>query len=243
MTRCTTCCPAEQIQRRIDEGVIEVAPLAFMRGRTLAHSYVILDEAQNCTPQQMKMFLTRLGEGARMAVTGDPTQTDLPSGASVGVGRCARRAGRRRRRRDHSNSPKKTSSAIRWCSASCGPMRRAMRARGSGSKRPVDGPIRLDSCEVRVEAPAWRKAWPNARARTVRQFLSQAATAARVVPVPATARSPSCWPTMRGCAALNAQFRGKDRPTNVLSFPDPAAPLGRDGACLRNGSAEACAAG
>ena len=77
--------PGEQIQRRIDEGVIEVAPLAFMRGRTLAHSYVILDEAQNCTPQQMKMFLTRLGEGARMAVTGDPTQTDLPIGQVSGL--------------------------------------------------------------------------------------------------------------------------------------------------------------
>jgi phosphate starvation-inducible protein PhoH and related proteins len=77
--------PAEQIQRRIDEGVIEVAPLAFMRGRTLAHSYVILDEAQNTTTQQMKMFLTRLGEGARMAVTGDPTQTDLPSGVVSGL--------------------------------------------------------------------------------------------------------------------------------------------------------------
>jgi phosphate starvation-inducible PhoH-like protein len=77
--------PPEQIQRRIDEGVIEVAPLAFMRGRTLAHSYVILDEAQNCTPQQMKMFLTRLGEGARMAVTGDPTQTDLPPGQVSGL--------------------------------------------------------------------------------------------------------------------------------------------------------------
>ena len=77
--------PAEQIQRRIDEGVIEVAPLAFMRGRTLAHSYVILDEAQNTTTQQMKMFLTRLGEGARMAVTGDPTQTDLPPGIVSGL--------------------------------------------------------------------------------------------------------------------------------------------------------------
>ena len=77
--------PAEQIERRIAEGVIEVAPLAFMRGRTLAHAYCILDEAQNCTPQQMKMFLTRLGDGARMAVTGDPTQTDLPSGQPSGL--------------------------------------------------------------------------------------------------------------------------------------------------------------
>lgn len=77
--------PGELIQRRIDEGVIEVAPLAFMRGRTLSHSYVILDEAQNTTTQQMKMFLTRLGEGARMAVTGDPTQTDLPPGQMSGL--------------------------------------------------------------------------------------------------------------------------------------------------------------
>jgi phosphate starvation-inducible PhoH-like protein len=77
--------PAEQIERRMAEGVIEVAPLAFMRGRTLAHSYVILDEAQNTTTQQMKMFLTRLGDGARMAVTGDPTQTDLPAGQLSGL--------------------------------------------------------------------------------------------------------------------------------------------------------------
>ena len=63
----------------------EVAPLAFMRGRTLAHAFVILDEAQNTTPVQMKMFLTRLGEGSRMVVTGDPTQVDLPPGARSGL--------------------------------------------------------------------------------------------------------------------------------------------------------------
>ena len=77
--------PGDQIQRRLDEGIIEVAPLAFMRGRTLSHCYVILDEAQNTTPQQMKMFLTRLGEGSRMAVTGDPTQTDLATGQMSGL--------------------------------------------------------------------------------------------------------------------------------------------------------------
>jgi phosphate starvation-inducible PhoH-like protein len=64
----------------MESGIIEVAPLAFMRGRTLAHAFVILDEAQNCTPAQMKMFLTRLGEDSRMVVTGDPSQSDLPSG-------------------------------------------------------------------------------------------------------------------------------------------------------------------
>jgi phosphate starvation-inducible PhoH-like protein len=64
----------------METGVIEVAPLAFMRGRTLARAFVILDEAQNCTPGQMKMCLTRLGEDSRMAVTADPSQSDLPAG-------------------------------------------------------------------------------------------------------------------------------------------------------------------
>jgi phosphate starvation-inducible PhoH-like protein len=69
----------------MEAGEIEVAPLAFMRGRTLAHCYAILDEAQNTTPAQMKMFLTRMGEGSRMVVTGDPTQVDLPPGQTSGL--------------------------------------------------------------------------------------------------------------------------------------------------------------
>ena len=77
--------PQEQVIRRLTTGEIEVAPLAFMRGRTLAHSFVILDEAQNTTPVQMKMFLTRMGEGTRMVVTGDLTQVDLPGGARSGL--------------------------------------------------------------------------------------------------------------------------------------------------------------
>ena len=77
--------PAEQIAKRMEAGDIEIAPLAFMRGRTLAHCYVILDEAQNTTPMQMRMFLTRLGEGSRMVVTGDPSQVDLPRGERSGL--------------------------------------------------------------------------------------------------------------------------------------------------------------
>ncbi|MGN6670539.1 MAG: PhoH family protein [Candidatus Nucleicultricaceae bacterium] len=77
--------PSEQVAKRFQNGEIEVAPLAFMRGRTLAKSFVILDEAQNTTTAQMKMFLTRLGEGSRMAVTGDLTQVDLPSGVYSGL--------------------------------------------------------------------------------------------------------------------------------------------------------------
>ena len=75
----------EETQRMIEQGVIEVAPLAFMRGRTLNDSFIILDEAQNTTPEQMKMFLTRLGFGSKAVVTGDITQTDLPRGQLSGL--------------------------------------------------------------------------------------------------------------------------------------------------------------
>jgi phosphate starvation-inducible PhoH-like protein len=77
--------PAERVERGLQSGVIEVAPLAFMRGRTLGNAVIILDEAQNTTSMQMKMFLTRLGENSRMIVTGYPSQIDLPSGQVSGL--------------------------------------------------------------------------------------------------------------------------------------------------------------
>ena len=77
--------PADQVLRRLSNGDIEVAPLAFMRGRTLAHCYAILDEAQNTSAMQMKMFLTRMGEGTRMVITGDLSQVDLPTGQRSGL--------------------------------------------------------------------------------------------------------------------------------------------------------------
>lgn len=76
---------AETYQRHIERGTIEIAPLAYMRGRTLDDSFIILDEAQNTTPEQMKMFLTRLGSGSKAVVTGDITQTDLPFGKKSGL--------------------------------------------------------------------------------------------------------------------------------------------------------------
>ena len=76
---------AESYQRLQERGVLEVAPLAYMRGRTLSDSFIILDEAQNTTPEQMKMFLTRFGAGSRVVVTGDATQTDLPMGKQSGL--------------------------------------------------------------------------------------------------------------------------------------------------------------
>ncbi len=77
--------PGEVMARRMAAGEIEIAPLAFMRGRTLAHAFVILDEAQNTTPAQMKMFLTRMGEGTRMVITGDLSQIDLPPHSRSGL--------------------------------------------------------------------------------------------------------------------------------------------------------------
>jgi len=77
--------PADILTKKMEDGEIEVAPLAFMRGRTLSNAFVILDEAQNATPAQMKMFLTRIGERSRMVVTGDLSQTDLPKGMKSGL--------------------------------------------------------------------------------------------------------------------------------------------------------------
>ncbi len=82
--------PAKQMQRMLEEKQIEIAPLAFMRGRTLSNAFVVLDEAQNATAMQMKMFLTRLGEGSRMVVTGDRTQVDLPRGLASGLAEAER---------------------------------------------------------------------------------------------------------------------------------------------------------
>ncbi|NQV67827.1 MAG: PhoH family protein, partial [Rhodobacteraceae bacterium] len=77
--------PQKQLQKLVEEKRIEIAPLAFMRGRTLSNAFVVLYEAQNATTMQMKMFLTRLGEGSRMVITGDRTQIDLPRGVSSGL--------------------------------------------------------------------------------------------------------------------------------------------------------------
>lgn len=77
--------PGKQVAKLIEEKRIEIAPLAFMRGRTLSNAFVVLDEAQNATTMQMKMFLTRLGEGSRMVITGDRSQVDLPKGVQSGL--------------------------------------------------------------------------------------------------------------------------------------------------------------
>src|SRR4029078_5545053 len=81
---------AQQVRKYIDHDVIEIAPLAYMRGRTLERAFIILDEAQNTTPKQMKMFLTRMGLHSRIVVTGDVTQIDLPQGQGSGLSEAVR---------------------------------------------------------------------------------------------------------------------------------------------------------
>ena len=98
---------ARHVERGLQTGMIEIAPLAFMRGRTLTNAVVLLDEAQNTTPMQMKMFLTRLGEDSRMIVTGDPTQIDLPAGPEI----------RARSRRCASSTASRASAASRFTGA------------------------------------------------------------------------------------------------------------------------------
>ena len=80
----------EQTMQMVERGIIEIAPLAYMRGRTLANAFVVLDEAQNTTHAQMMMFLTRLGDGSRMVITGDITQIDLPKAMQSGLKEAAR---------------------------------------------------------------------------------------------------------------------------------------------------------
>ncbi|NRB35342.1 MAG: PhoH family protein, partial [Rhodobacteraceae bacterium] len=82
--------PSKDLGKLIEEKKIEIAPLAFMRGRTLSNAFVVLDEAQNATAMQMKMFLTRLGEGSRMVITGDRSQVDLPKGVTSGLSEAER---------------------------------------------------------------------------------------------------------------------------------------------------------
>ncbi len=131
----------EKVGRMLERGMIEVAPLAFMRGRTLNDAFVILDEAQNTTPEQMKMFLTRIGYNSRAVITGDITQTDLPQVDRFRV--CARRStcSPESTGSASSTSTNATSCATRWCRRSSLPTI-ATRARAEHSREPRGGVCR-----------------------------------------------------------------------------------------------------
>ena len=114
--------PAEEIQKHMERGVIEIAPLAYMRGRTLNNAFIVLDEAQNSTAEQMFMFLTRLGIESKAVITGDTTQIDLPPHKNSGLLEAHRALGRWKAS-PLSSFPGATSCGIRWSSESSRPTR------------------------------------------------------------------------------------------------------------------------
>ena len=139
---------ARIVERALQTGEIEIAPLAFMRGRTLSNAVVILDEAQNTTSMQMKMFLTRLGENSRMIVTGDPSQVDLPSGQTSGLAEATRLLGMSRESVTSSTPPRTLSVMNSWGASSTPTTRRRSRPRAHARPR-NEFPCLLRSCAER----------------------------------------------------------------------------------------------
>ena len=152
----------DRVGKAFEKGTLEIAPLAFMRGRTLNHAFVILDEAQNTTPEQMKMFLTRIGFGAKAVVTGDVSQIDLPKGIDQRADRCRARAAPRARHRDRRASPPPTSFAIRWSRASS---RRTTRRGQTASERDAA------TCAARCRCSSPTRAHRDAAAAPPRRAL------------------------------------------------------------------------
>ena len=145
----------DRVNGYFERGVIEVAPLAFMRGRTLNDSFVILDEAQNTSPEQMKMFLTRLGFNSRMVVTGDITQIDLPTDQRSGPDRRRATSSKRSRTSPSSASAARTSSATSSCSGSSPPT--APTASASGRARRTRADAAVLTLELDVPGGAARR--------------------------------------------------------------------------------------
>ncbi|GAB5389322.1 MAG: hypothetical protein Alpg2KO_22900 [Alphaproteobacteria bacterium] len=223
--------PKEQVERRMHNGDIEVAPLAFMRGRTLSHAFVVLDEAQNTTPEQMKMFLTRMGEGSKMVITGDPTQIDLPAGTRSGLADALEvLAGVR----DVQVMRFESSDVVRH------PMvARVVDAYDAANRRrsgfnPKD--VAPPEISIRVEDDRWESELGGALGRiedAIQLVLSEETGGGRLAdgqPVEIAVMLADD-PTVQ---ALNREYRGKDKPTNVLSFallddeegdPDPSGEL------------------
>ena len=142
----------EKVDKMLEKNVIEVAPLAFMRGRTLNDAFIIMDEAQNTTIEQMKMFLTRMGNNSKAVITGDITQIDLPNPAQVGL---ARRDQYSERRRGHPLLPlrRRRRGAARAGAANCARLRRA---KPQQQELPLEGAVAVDvpSMEERPQAAA-----------------------------------------------------------------------------------------
>ena len=204
----------DRVGKAFEKATLEVAPLAFMRGRTLNHAFVILDEAQNTTPEQMKMFLTRIGFGSKAVVTGDVSQIDLPKGTDSGLvaGRAHPAPGRR-----HRHHP--LHLRRRGAPSAGGADRRGLRA-----CRPGAGRRAALSRRRRWHAPALGLSLQFAdaahRPLLPRHRVARWLRAALAAPAELTVRIVGA----EEGRALNREFRGKDYATNVLTFDYQRAP-------------------
>jgi phosphate starvation-inducible PhoH-like protein len=216
---------AAQLERRKANGEIEVAPLAFMRGRTLSDAFVIVDEAQNTTKMQMKMLLTRLGEGSRMVVNGDPSQTDLPRASDSGLGHALhilRRVEGARQiyfsREDVVRHP--LVGRIVAAYEEEDPKGKSDMAK-EGDKHDLEksanGPFQV---EVEIDHAGWEDVFgPDPQA-----YMEKIVAAAAAFSEPAGENFTLLLTDDAQIRTLNARWRQKDQPTNVLSFPAPKLP-------------------
>jgi phosphate starvation-inducible protein PhoH and related proteins len=206
---------AAQLERRKAAGEIEVAPLAFMRGRTLSDAFVIVDEAQNTSRMQMKMLLTRLGEGSRMAVNGDPSQIDLPRASDSGLA--------------HALTILRKVQGMRIVTFTrqdvvrhplVGRIVEAYEAedRAASSKpAPVMGTVQGFDVEAQMDDPRWI----SALGHDVQAFAVHVTAGVNGFFDPKGEGFAALFTSDEAVKALNSQWRGKDVPTNVLSFPAP----------------------
>jgi rRNA maturation RNase YbeY len=205
---------AAQLERRKAAKEIEVAPLAFMRGRTLSDAFVIVDEAQNTTRMQMKMLLTRLGEGSRMAVNGDPSQIDLPRASDSGLA--------------HALKILRNVQGMRIVTFTrqdvvrhplVGRIVAAYEAEDKGQDVPVASPSKVQGFDVEAQMDDPR--WIAALGHDVQAFAADVTAAVDSQFEPKGESFAALFTSDDAVKALNAQWRGKDTPTNVLSFPAP----------------------
>jgi len=214
--------PTDLVAKQIEMETIEIAPLAFMRGRTLAHSFVILDEAQNTSPQQMMMFLTRFGEGSRMVVAGDPDQVDLPPGTISGLADAVNRL-----RRVEEVGVQQFTAADVIRDPLVGRIVEAYASRDSRASpatpvrsAPVANPSPRQPASFSVDIDVASSNWPE-RLPPVEELTEQAALAALKEAGRDLFGNYSVAIMLADdaqLADLNKRFRGRDAPTNVLAF-------------------------
>ena len=211
------------VERLLERGTIEIAPIAFMRGRTLNDAFVILDEAQNTTSEQMKMFLTRLGFGSKAVITGDITQIDLPTGRISGLIE-ALKVVRRIEGIAFIHFDERTSSGTSWCSRSSRRTRISLAA--ARHPRPASADPRVPSCMASDPDPARPRL--KVDVCDARGLPAAAPGLARwltgVAPASARGAVTIVLATDARVRTLNREYRGKDYATDVLSFPDEETP-------------------